>query len=160
MQSSDVTIRAGSGTRPLRVALSQAYAIPARRTFYDLHMGRGSGRQAHHGRGVQLLSGGCRQSCPPRRRAERRAGYSDIDYNGHVNNARYVQWIQDILPMEPLLNAASLRLDINYLAELRHGEKAGLASAELMDPVGFHVEGTLANGGAPCFRSRLTLPRG
>ncbi len=25
--------------------------------------------------------------------------YSDFDYNGHVNNARYVAWVQDALPM-------------------------------------------------------------
>jgi medium-chain acyl-[acyl-carrier-protein] hydrolase len=88
-------------------------------------------------------------------RGQRRAGYSDIDYNGHVNNARYVQWIQDILPMEPLLAAASLRLDINYLAEVRHGESAALASAEREDHEGFDVEGTRADGGAACFRALL-----
>lgn len=87
--------------------------------------------------------------------AERRAGYSDIDYNGHVNNARYVQWIQDILPMEPQLGASSLRLDINYLAEVKHGERARMASAELEAGKGFQVEGTLAEGGAPCFRALL-----
>lgn len=56
----------------------------------------------------------------------RRAAYSDIDYNGHVNNARYVQWIQDILD-EPVLNSANqFRLDINYLAEIRPRETISL----------------------------------
>ncbi|MDR2103237.1 MAG: acyl-ACP thioesterase, partial [Treponema sp.] len=36
---------------------------------------------------------------------ERRAAYSDIDYNGHVNNTRYIQWIQDITEPEILERA-------------------------------------------------------
>ena len=91
---------------------------------------------------------------------ERRAGYSDIDYNGHVNNARYVQWIQDVLPIGPLNEAASLRLDINYLAEVRPGGLTSLSMAELENGArtGYHVEGALADGGAACFRARLTIP--
>jgi len=53
----------------------------------------------------------------------RRATYSDIDYNGHVNNTRYIQWIQDLLEPEILESAQQLRLDINYLAEVRYGEE-------------------------------------
>ena len=52
----------------------------------------------------------------------RRACYSDIDYNGHVNNTRYIQWIQDLLEPEILEKAKQIRLDINYLAEVRYGE--------------------------------------
>jgi acyl-ACP thioesterase len=57
---------------------------------------------------------------------ERRAAYSDIDYNGHVNNARYVQWLQDILENEDLERARRMRLDINYLSEIKPGEITGL----------------------------------
>jgi hypothetical protein len=53
---------------------------------------------------------------------ERRAAYSDIDYNGHVNNARYVQWIQDIVDNEKLTGARAMRIDINYLSEVKKGE--------------------------------------
>ena len=56
----------------------------------------------------------------------RRASYSDIDYNGHVNNTRYIQWIQDLLDPEILETAQQLRLDINYLAEVRYGENIKL----------------------------------
>jgi acyl-ACP thioesterase len=54
--------------------------------------------------------------------AERRALYSDIDYNGHVNNARYIQWIQDLSAPEILDRADRMRLDINYLSEIKPGE--------------------------------------
>ncbi|MCL1814475.1 MAG: thioesterase [Treponema sp.] len=56
----------------------------------------------------------------------RRACYSDIDYNGHVNNARYIQWIQDLLDPVILDNAKQIRLDINYLAEVLYDEIIGL----------------------------------
>jgi acyl-ACP thioesterase len=62
---------------------------------------------------------------------ERRAGYSDIDYYGHVNNARYIQWIQDMLDPDVLDKADQLRLDINYLSEVLPGELVDLWSAPM-----------------------------
>jgi acyl-ACP thioesterase len=53
---------------------------------------------------------------------ERKAVYSDIDYNGHVNNTRYIQWIQDITEPGLLEKADKMRLDINYLNEIKLGE--------------------------------------
>jgi len=58
--------------------------------------------------------------------SERAVSYSDIDYNGHMNNARYVQWIQDVMPPETLNAATRLRLDLNYLAEMKPGSAAGI----------------------------------
>ncbi|MFQ3546860.1 MAG: acyl-ACP thioesterase domain-containing protein [Termitinemataceae bacterium] len=64
--------------------------------------------------------------------SSRQAAYSDIDYNGHVNNARYIQWIQDALP-DPvsLTKASSFRLDINYLAEVTLGQGVTLYTSLL-----------------------------
>lgn len=61
----------------------------------------------------------------------RSAAYSDIDYNGHVNNARYVQWIQDMLEESILERANRFRLDINYLAEIRPQETISLWKAPM-----------------------------
>ena len=58
--------------------------------------------------------------------AERAALYSDIDYLGHMNNARYIQWIQDATDMKILVSADQMRLDINYLSEVLPGEKVEL----------------------------------
>ncbi|MGA2976221.1 MAG: acyl-ACP thioesterase domain-containing protein [Spirochaetia bacterium] len=90
----------------------------------------------------------------------RLAAYSDMDYNGHVNNARYVQWIQDVLPVEALLKAESLRLDINYLAEVKPGEKACIAFVQTENGrnPSFHVEGTHESTGKPCLRAVLSVP--
>jgi acyl-ACP thioesterase len=67
----------------------------------------------------------------PQKLGERRALYSDIDYNGHVNNTRYIQWIQDLIAPEILESACRAQLDINYLGEVKPGETVELWSAPL-----------------------------
>jgi acyl-ACP thioesterase len=63
----------------------------------------------------------------------RRVCYSDIDFNGHMNNTRYIQWIQDLFEPEILEEARQLRLDINYLSEALYGQELSLLSALLTD---------------------------
>ena len=65
--------------------------------------------------------------------AERSALYSDIDYYGHANNARYVQWIQDAADIDILTAADQIRLDINYLSEVMPGEAVELWTAPFSD---------------------------
>lgn len=69
-----------------------------------------------------------------RRAGEREAAYSDIDYNGHVNNARYIQWIQDVTESDLLTEAERIRLDINYVSEVKYGERTEILQAEFEDP--------------------------
>jgi acyl-ACP thioesterase len=78
------------------------------------------------------------EAATPVKSVFRRACYSDIDYNGHMNNTRYIQWIQDLFEPEILENARSLRLDINYLSEVKPGETIALLFAPkiLDDPAG------------------------
>jgi acyl-ACP thioesterase len=78
-------------------------------------------------------------------RTVRKACYSDIDYNGHMNNTRYIQWIQDLFAPEILENARSLRLDINYLSEVKFGEGIELLFArktpdDFGRPGGYHPD--------------------
>jgi acyl-ACP thioesterase len=98
---------------------------------------------------------------------ERQAAYSDIDYYGHVNNVRYVQWIQDISDPDSLDNAKQMRLDINYMSEILPGEKVSLFSAPVeQGPVAqdypasvssaFAYEGRRPEG-QPVFRAELRL---
>ncbi|AEF84590.1 putative acyl-ACP thioesterase superfamily [Treponema primitia ZAS-2] len=90
---------------------------------------------------------------------DRVAAYSDIDYNGHVNNARYVQWVQDIADPTALVQAKTLRLDINYLSEVKIHEPIELwteplpAESDAVYTLG--VEGR-RNGGA-VFRAELRI---
>ena len=95
------------------------------------------------------------------RAAERAVRYSDIDYNGHVNNARYIQWIQDSLPDAVLTGAKTIRLDINYLSEVKAGAHIELWTAPLAAPpettFAYALEGrTKTAPPAPVFRAELT----
>ena len=92
---------------------------------------------------------------------ERTAAYSDIDFNGHMNNARYVQWIQDITEPGALAQAAALRLDINYLREVKLGETLELWKAPI-PPHGISQSGrSIAvegrRDGQAAFRAELRL---
>jgi acyl-ACP thioesterase len=116
-----------------------------------------------HNEGLDALPGGgaaleIRENL--RRAGERRALYSDVDYNGHVNNTRYIQWIQDITESSVLEGAAKIRLDINYLSEVLPGELTGLWTAAAGDgdsagpSAGVAIEGRREEGQA-VFRAEL-----
>ncbi len=48
--------------------------------------------------------------------------YSDIDFNGHVNSMKYLEWMANTLPPEVLTGLSGFRFDINYIHEARLGE--------------------------------------
>ena len=105
------------------------------------------------------------------KKMERTALYSDIDYYGHTNNARYIQWIQDVTDMDILTNANQIRLDINYLSEVLPGQTVELFVAPLVNNgapsesnaadypqsavAGFAYEGRRPGAGEPVFRAEL-----
>ena len=94
--------------------------------------------------------------------AERKALYTDIDYNGHVNNVRYIQWIEDALASRYLEKADKMRLDINYLNEILDGDVIEIFSGKIEDETAamwnhaFAFEGRKENG-QPAFRAELRL---
>jgi acyl-ACP thioesterase len=94
--------------------------------------------------------------------AERKALYTDIDYNGHVNNVSYIKWIEDALDPQLLEKAAKMRLDINYLNEITAGEITEIYSALVNDETGtstcvFAFEGRKKESGQAAFRAELRL---
>lgn len=93
--------------------------------------------------------------------AERRALYSDLDYNGHVNNVSYIRWIEDALDPVLLENAAQIRLDINYLNEVLPGETVEILAGPIAgEDAAFAVEGRKLGGPATlsvAFRAELRL---
>ena len=84
--------------------------------------------------GLQALPGGAQALKATEgleKTADRTVAYSDLDSNGHMNNARYVQWIQDALDPAALARANGMRLDLNYLAEMKIGSSASLWSRRI-----------------------------
>jgi acyl-ACP thioesterase len=88
----------------------------------------------------------------------RKAHYSDLDFNGHVHNTRYMQWICDLFKPEKIENAPSVRFDINYLKEIPASSSTGILLGET-DGV-YHIEGRRIDGrkeSGPVFRARIAF---
>lgn len=58
--------------------------------------------------------------------SERRICYSECDFNGHLNNNKYVEMFYNILPETVQFSTAPVRLDINYRHEARMGAEVAL----------------------------------
>lgn len=71
---------------------------------------------------------------PPAEMSERftlTAGYSDLDILGHVNNARYVEWITDAFSMQQYQAQQINWLQINFLHEVREGDQLLISTHQL-----------------------------
>lgn len=83
--------------------------------------------------------------------SERIIRFSDIDANGHVNNARYATYIADILP-EQFLKKNITNFRINYAHEAKYGETmelwADFSNEEKIFVVGKNQDGI-------CFESEI-----
>lgn len=62
-------------------------------------------------------------SFDPEATTERMPVYSDLDYNGHVNNARYIEWIMDLFSQEHFTRNETAEIDIKYEKEIKFGNK-------------------------------------
>jgi len=60
-----------------------------------------------------------------------RAGYSAIDLVGHVNNARYIEWVCDTFPIDWHLSHQLEALQINYDREVHPEDEVSVKVAPL-----------------------------
>jgi medium-chain acyl-[acyl-carrier-protein] hydrolase len=65
--------------------------------------------------------------------------YSEIDFNGHVNNTRYPMWILDTLGMDFLNMHTINSIDINYISELKYGDRISVKTIREDDESDCHV---------------------
>lgn len=56
----------------------------------------------------------------------RQVVFSDLDRNGHMNNARYLDWTQDLLPSEHHKDHPIQELTMSYINEALEGQKLDL----------------------------------
>ncbi len=86
---------------------------------------------------------------------ERILRYSDCDINGHVNNARYADFVSDALHLEELEKGRFVSsLQLGYLKECRPGETLGIYTGE--EEGRFFVRG-MGGEGESRFDAALTL---
>lgn len=93
----------------------------------------------------RLVAGDC--TCPlPRTRklptvsvdsatkvVNRRFEYSDVDFNGHVNSARYAECVLDLWTPDTYKNYRPTEFVINYQHECLYGQTATIAACEQAD---------------------------
>ncbi|MDR0286603.1 MAG: hypothetical protein LBI03_02690 [Clostridiales bacterium] len=87
--------------------------------------------------------------------------YSDLDYNGHVNNAKYIQWIYDILGYDVFDKMSVSTVDIKYCSEIQYRENITITYSEILTdptefPFVFYVKG-FGNDNRLCFEAVLAL---
>ena len=76
----------------------------------------------------------------------RRAAYTDLDANGHVNNTRYVDWLCDALGTARMTEMPPERMTIHFNSEIRPGEAVELRLA--MGDNRFRMTGLAGGRGA------------
>jgi len=76
--------------------------------------------------------------------------YSDIDVNGHVNNARYIGWLMDSYPLDFHRRHILKSLEVNFLGEAVAGETISVLSKEAAPGEFWHSIVTAAIGGEVC----------
>ena len=80
--------------------------------------------------------------------AEHVVAYSDVDFVGHANNAKYVVWAMDCLDFETLRNRRVRSLRINFNKELLPGETVEIFRAPVEG--GWVVEGRAGDRSSFC----------
>ncbi|MBO4282520.1 MAG: hypothetical protein J5873_04935 [Bacteroidales bacterium] len=85
-------------------------------------------------------------------RNEHKVVYSDLDFNGHVNSLKYIQWMLDQMPIEWASNHQLWRFDVNYIHEMHWGENPYILTQLEGDTTFFEICG--GDGRVAC-RARM-----
>ena len=84
------------------------------------------------------------------------ARYSDVDLMGHVNNARYIEWITDCFPLQQFQSHQLEWLQINYLNEIKAGAQISICrSLDKTDKSISYVLGKNLAAGNTAFEAAL-----
>ncbi|UJL46041.1 acyl-ACP thioesterase [Virgibacillus sp. NKC19-16] len=85
-------------------------------------------------------------------------GYSDIDFNGHLNNSKYVDYMLDCFPLEDHQTHETKAIEVNFNHEALPGEtiilKNGISET---DPGLVHIEGMNENNQKVVFKAQVEV---
>ncbi len=90
-----------------------------------------------------------------------RAAYSAVDQMGHVNNARYIEWIADCFPFDQYSGGGLDWLQVNFVNEVKPGEEVAIAAGPCDGPADqWAVQGTNLASGLLSFEASLAWKSG
>lgn len=101
--------------------------------------------------------------CPPPRRLRpftsgtwqsQKVGYSECDFNGHLNNCRYIEMFYDLLPQRIVSACGGIRLDVNFKREVPLG---GETVSYLKDNENGSYDYCLHHNGSPACCASVSL---
>jgi len=85
-------------------------------------------------------------------------GYSDIDFNGHLNNSRYIDYVMDCFPVESHKKYRVKSIEINYVNEAFPGDSLLLCKdIPAEDTNQIYIEGVNEKDGKPAFKTRVEV---
>ena len=88
------------------------------------------------------------KGCEETKAGEHVVAYSDVDLNGHANNARYVMWAMDLLEYDFLVANPVKDVRINFNNETRPGDIVELFRADADGKI--YIEGKVGGKSAFC----------
>lgn len=89
---------------------------------------------------------------------KRRIGPSDLDFNRHINNSKYMDFIMDCFSLEELEKYEARSVQVNYLAEAFAGDTISLFTENAPhDKTKVYIEGINDSRGDPVFRAAITV---
>lgn len=88
-------------------------------------------------------------------------GYSDVDFNGHINNSRYIDYIMDCFPVESHKRYTIKAIEVNYIKEAFPGDTLLLCRDIPSDGVdradAVYIEGVNEADGRPSFKAKVVI---
>lgn len=98
-----------------------------------------------------------RQAAPPDRTASYTFRYCDLDFNRHVNSARYIELLLNQWPLEFHDSHIIRRIEISYLHEAHFGDEAHISIAD--NPSTGESSCLIEVGGVPSCHTKITFEK-
>ena len=81
--------------------------------------------------------------------------YSDVDFNGHMNNTRYPDMVCDFLPPEAMAGKWLRQMSLSYMREAALGDTLSVSRLPVPDREGaFWLRASGADGSV-CFEAEM-----
>ncbi len=87
----------------------------------------------------------------------RKARYSEIDLNGHMNNVQYIKWILDMLSLEMHKEKQIETLQINYNTSVMYEDQVKVVLGTIEGEEGYRVAGMSLDGTINYFTAHMVL---